>query len=266
MELSTEILALIMRYFGLNEAMRSDQSNEALRAELEKSLNGWVDRPGEEMRVVWTFSDRLIAWCYRNDYQRLIWEISWARNDAGFTFGAPVEVKEVQLYEPVNESRRDAKNGRFQETLTQSLALTESAAGAKRIKAIGITADVVNGNKRRYPRSVLAAAVAKLNGNLRESAGQGRLIATGEAEHPSDKGGRPNILETVVKWETASLDASGKVLIEGIILPTKRPRCAGAGSARHSGRCLDAWVWVIYPGERSQGLDPRSNRTDYYGL
>ena len=228
-EQEQKFLEALYRYFGttvqLVEALRSDQSYEALRQQIEDALNKWPAKPGTEMRVRFTYSDRMVAVSYietERAFIRRVWEIPWAKDEQGnFTFGTPIEVKEVDLFEPLTESAQGNKQGRFQETLTQPL-LVESTGDVKRIKAIGITSDVVNGNKRRYPRAVLASAVAKLNGNLRESAGQGRLIATGEAEHPSDKGGRPNILETVVKWEAASLDAGGQVLLEGVILPTQK--------------------------------------------
>lgn len=109
---------------------------------------------------------------------------------------------------------------RFNERVDQRLTLAERVDGqaGRPVKAIGITANVVNANRRRYPAAVLQSAVAKLN--LAESAGQGRLIALGEAEHPGDKSGRPNLLETVVKWEASSFDGS-HVLLEGVILPTQ---------------------------------------------
>lgn len=109
---------------------------------------------------------------------------------------------------------------RLQERIEQKLTLGERVDGqaGRPVRAIGITANVVNGNRRRYPAAVLQAAVAKLN--LAESAGQGRMIALGEVEHPGDKSGRPNFLETVVKWEASSFDGS-HVLLEGVILPTR---------------------------------------------
>jgi len=141
-----------------------------------------------------------------------------------------MEVEQVVTYEPVTESAgntgKPGKGQRFTETIEQALTVTEAtqAGGGRKVKAIGITADVINANGRRYPRKVLAEAVAKLNGHLHESNGQGQFIATGEAEHPSDKGQRASILETVVKWQAASLDAPGKVLLEGVILPTAKGR------------------------------------------
>jgi Prohead core protein serine protease len=228
--LTPELRAQILGHFGLNEAVRSDQSYEQLRADLDDAISEWPERPGERMRVTWTFSDRLIAvaWWLRDadpdsGMQRHIWEIPWSKDDTGaYTFGTPVEVVEVEVYEPMVESVNGGQ--RLTEQIEQRLEVVESRQedGARRVKAIGITADVVNGNRRRYPRGVLAAAIQQLNSHLHESAGQGRLIATGEAEHPSDKSGRPSLLETVVKWEAASLNAAGKTLLEGTILPTSK--------------------------------------------
>lgn len=232
--LDNDFRAKVLRYFGLNEAVRSDQSYEQLHADLEMAVNAWPERPGEYMHVMWVFSDRLIACSWRLRGQdmesdgpmamrRHIWEIPYQRSDeTAITFGQPVEVREIELYEPVAESKKRQGDQRLTETIEQAITFTEATNGSRKIKAVGITADVVNGNKRRYPRAVLAAAVAGLNSHLHESNGQGRLIATGEAEHPSDKTGRPNLLETVVKWEAASLDSAGKVLLEGVILPTSK--------------------------------------------
>jgi hypothetical protein len=227
----------LLRWFGLGqpmvEAVRNDQSYEALREQLTQALNGWERKPMGRLSVAWTFSDRVIAYSWvesDDDYQQHAWEIPWtAAEGGGFTFGTPVEVKVVQLYEPMGEglasgSASGGQRQRLVETVEQTLLpLGESRGdGPRRVRAIGITADVVNGNLRRYRRAVLAEAVARLNSKLNESAGQGRYILTGEAEHPSDKGGRANILETVFKWEAASLNAAGQVLLEGVILPTSK--------------------------------------------
>jgi len=120
---------------------------------------------------------------------------------------------------------RGSKRGqRFEERVDARVALEEREEGKpRRIKIEGaITADVVNGNMRRYPVSVIEAAIAELRGHLNESAGQGRAIQVlGEAEHPSDKGGRPNLLETVTKWDDVVLN-SGRVDIAGRILETSK--------------------------------------------
>lgn len=225
-----QFVAAVRRYFGLSESVRVDASYEALTNELRDALRVWPARPSNDMGVAWTFPDRVIvySWPEMEGQQRRAWEIPWQRDENGaITFGQATEVEQVVTYEPVTESAgKPGKGQRFTETIEQTLALTEAtqAGGGRKVRAIGITADVVNGNGRRYPRKVLAEAVAKLNGHLHESNGQGNLIATGEAEHPSDKGQRANILETVVKWQAASLDAPGKVLLEGVILPTAKGR------------------------------------------
>jgi len=226
-----QYVAAVLRHFGLTEAVRLDASYERLRDELTAALNTWGARPASEMHVAWTFPDRVIAYAWGDEVRgsERTWEIPWTRGEDGAViFGQPTPVQPVMTYEPVTESAptKPARGQRLQETIEQTLTVTESKGdgGPRKIKAVGITADVVNGNGRRYPRRVLAEAVARLNSHLHESNGQGNFIATGEAEHPTDKGGRASILETVVKWQTASLDAPGRVLLEGVILPTAKGR------------------------------------------
>lgn len=125
---------------------------------------------------------------------------------------------------------RDDRNGhkRFNERLAGALELVESADdnpnGPWRIQGVGITADVVNGNRRRYSAAVLAAAVANMKSHLNESAGQGRLYQIlGEPEHPSQKSGRPSLTETVVRWTDIRFDGK-QVLLEGNLLGTSLGR------------------------------------------
>jgi hypothetical protein len=234
MELSQQqYAAAVLRHFGLTETIRMDANYERLRDELAGALNAWGARPANDMHVAWTFPDRVIAYAWGEEGRGAdrTWEIPYTRGEDGApVFGQPVAVEQVLTYEPVTESATDggkaARGQRLQETVEQALIVAESKGdgGPRKVKAIGITADVVNGNGRRYPRRVLAEAVARLNGHLHESNGQGQFIATGEAEHPSDKGQRASILETVVKWQAASLDAPGRVLLEGVILPTAKGR------------------------------------------
>ena len=180
MELTEQqFVAAVRRYFGLSESVRQNDSYEAQRAEITAALNAWAGRPSSDIMVAWTFPDRVIAYTWRSDSvaeRERTWEIPWQRNEAGdIVFGQPVEVEFVGLYEPVTESAGKTGRGqRFTETIEQALTVTESKAdnGGRSIKAIGITADVVNGNGRRYPRKVLAEAVSRLNGHLHESNGQ----------------------------------------------------------------------------------------------
>lgn len=139
-------------------------------------------------------------------------------------------------YQPVGDSSSQGdeksesvvgeKRKRFTEVGVGHVEMVEAAGedGRRRIKAVGITADVINGNSRRYPGRVLRAAVEELKSHLHESAGQGRFLlpgVLGEAEHPSMKGGRPSLLETIVKWEAVNFDGQN-VLLEGAILPTSK--------------------------------------------
>lgn len=113
---------------------------------------------------------------------------------------------------------------KFNERVDAQVRLEESEAGKpRRIKIEGaITAGVVNGNGRRYPAEVVRAAVDELRSHLNESAGQGRAVQIlGEAEHPSDKGGRPNLLETVTKWNEIAFDGT-RVDLVGHILETSK--------------------------------------------
>jgi hypothetical protein len=113
---------------------------------------------------------------------------------------------------------------KFSERIEARVGLEEKQEGQPRkIKIEGaMTANVVNGNKRRYPVDVVRSAVDELRSHLNESAGQGRAIQVlGEAEHPSDKGGRPNLLETVTKWDEIAFDGT-RVDLTGRILETSK--------------------------------------------
>ena len=117
------------------------------------------------------------------------------------------------------------KGKRFEERIETAAVLEEAVEGKpRRIRfEKAMTADVVNGNGRRYPSAVLEAAIAELRSHLNESAGQGRAIQVlGEAEHPSDKPTkRASLLETIVKWEEVNFDGKD-VTIVGRILETSK--------------------------------------------
>lgn len=118
-----------------------------------------------------------------------------------------------------------AKKNNIIEFVERAVELEEAQEEGKprriRVKDV-IVADVVNGNGRRYPSDVIMRAVDEVRGHLHESAGQGRMVELlGEAEHPSDKSGRPNLLETVVKWDEISFDGQSASL-GGFILGTSK--------------------------------------------
>lgn len=130
---------------------------------------------------------------------------------------------------PKEESKKNGSRGRKRFTEdAQVLFSLEEAAGSNgsKLKVIrankAMTADIVNDNGRRYRNEVLRAAVEEVRKHLNESPGQGRLVQLlGEAEHPSTKGKRPNVLETVVKWNEIDFDDKN-VSLAGNILETSK--------------------------------------------
>lgn len=118
-----------------------------------------------------------------------------------------------------------AKKNKFTEFVEGQIELQEAEEGKpRRIRfKEAMTADIINGNGRRYSATVLEAAVSELRSHLNESAGQGRIVQVlGEAEHPSDKPtGRPNLLETVIKWDEVSFDGK-HIDIVGRVLETSK--------------------------------------------
>ena len=189
------------------------------------------------------FSDHVIVACWENSELKTdeYFKVTYSKDGDVYTFAARDAWEIVELtYQPqtmaplpsaspqigernLEGENRKRKGARFEERVDASITLEEAQEGKRRIKIEGaITAGVVNGNKRRYPANVIEAAVAELRNHLNESAGQGRAVQIlGEAEHPSDKGGRPNLLETVTKWEEVSF-VNGRVDITGRILETSK--------------------------------------------
>jgi hypothetical protein len=189
---------------------------------------------GPYLEIVDTFGDFLIVGEYGSSSKLKsdeFWKVTYTKSDDSYTFAARDQWEVVELaYQlqtaSVNEGKKRKKGSRFEERIQAPVTLLESEEGkARRIRIEGaITANIVNGNSRRYPSSVLEAAIEELRSHLNESAGQGRAIQIlGEAEHPSDKGGRANLLETVVKWEEVTFDGS-RVDVTGRILETSKGR------------------------------------------
>lgn len=153
--------------------------------------------------------------------------VPYERVDGAYVFVPRDEWEIVELtYQP--QTSMDESGGarqRMVERIEDRIELLEATDedDRHRIRAIGITADVVNGNGRRYPAHVLEAAVRDLRTHLHESAGQGRAMQLlGEAEHPSDKPTRrANLLETVVKWDEVEFDGR-QVILEGSLLQTAK--------------------------------------------
>lgn len=177
--------------------------------------------------VMETFADHVIVRNH-NLATSEYYYVPYTKDGESYIFAAREAWEVVELsYAPAQKHESLKKHGkRFVERVCDGrVTLLEATGdgGLRRIRAVGITADVVNGNGRRYPAAVLRAAVEDLKTHLHESAGQGRAMQLlGEAEHPSDKvTGRQNLTETVVKWKDIQFDGS-QVLLEGVILETAK--------------------------------------------
>jgi hypothetical protein len=183
------------------------------------------------------FADHVIVSDWRSNELKTdeYWKVTFSKEGESFSFSAREAWEVVELtYQPqssppVAEATSPQNGGkkrgrRLEERIDAMAVLEEKVEGQpRRIKfEKAMTAGIVNGNGRRYSVDVIHAAVAELSGHLHESAGQARAIQLlGEAEHPSDKGGRPNILETVIKWDEVSFDGRDVTLI-GSVLETSK--------------------------------------------
>ena len=190
--------------------------------------------------IVDTFADYIVVQAYGHGPSQSdlksdeYYKITYSKSGDAYTFAAKDAWEVVELtYQPqsassdqqsaVSESKKK-KGLKFNERINAQVVLEEREEGKPRkIKIEGaMTANVVNGNGRRYPVEVVRLAVDELRSHLNESAGQGRAIQVlGEAEHPSDKGGRPNLLETVTKWDEIAFDGT-RVDLTGRILETSK--------------------------------------------
>lgn len=184
--------------------------------------------------IVDTFADYVIVSEYGSTSELKsdeYYKVTYSKNADSYVFAARDQWEVVELaYQPqtaqVAEGNKKKRGKKFEERVNASVILLEREEGKpRRIRIDGaIQANVVNGNGRRYPSAVLKTAVAELSDHLNESAGQGRAIQIlGEAEHPSDKGGRPNLLETVTKWEEIAFDGAN-VDLTGRMLETSKGR------------------------------------------
>jgi hypothetical protein len=196
--------------------------------------------------IVDTFADAVIVKPWLPDDELSpdeYYRVTYEKTSDGYVFADEPEWQVVELtYQPqtqgetpaldnapVAESAPDKKRRgrRIVERLATTMVIDEAANGSggpRTIRADRVmTANIVNGNDRRYPALVLREAVEKMRTHLNESAGQGRVQYLGEVDHPSDKSGRPSALDTVVKWD--SVDFDGKhVSVAGHLLETSKGR------------------------------------------
>lgn len=187
------------------------------------------------------FSDHVIVSSWKSNSELKsdeFYMVTYERSGDSYAFATQGDWEIVELaYQPqtamVSEAKKaelKKKGQRFEETVPLAIELVEAegeepkAEGPWRINGIGITADVVNGNNRRYPAQVLKAAVEEMKDHLHESAGQGRVksLTVGESDHPEDKGNRrPLLSEVVINWDKVEFDGQ-QVVLEGNLLGTSR--------------------------------------------
>lgn len=189
--------------------------------------------------IIETFADHLIV---RDEGLEVdeYYLVAYSRGaDGGYSFADRASWEIVELaYQlrtaAISEGRQEAGEeleGRFVEQVSCAIRLEEATEedGARYINGIGLTADIVNGNGRLYPSAIVRKAVEEAQTHLNESLGQGRLAITGEAEHPSDKSGRAQFLETVIRWVELEFDESQRqITIRGRVLDTAKGRDAVA--------------------------------------
>jgi hypothetical protein len=175
-------------------------------------------------------------------------------------------------YQPANlmESLKGRSGQRIKETSAASAYLGEAEKEKpRRIFADVATADVVNGNNRRYSLAVLVEAVQEARQHLHESLSQGRAILLGEEDHPNsaDKRSGPKLTETIVAWDDIWFDYDvNQVKVSGKMVENSRGRDAivtmdagvlpgvslrGYGEAKkvkENGRSIEDVQWLRFTG------------------
>ena len=169
------------------------------------------------------------------------YRVSYIRDGDDFAFAAREDWEVVELsYQPVQTTESGQKKSGstvkerklFTETIRGGLqavngtdeTLDEARGknkGPWRVAGHGITADIVNSNRRRYRRHVLQAAIHEARQAMQNEPA-GTLILAGEVDHPGDKQTRTALLgETVIKWDSVDMDGPN-VMVEGDLLATSK--------------------------------------------
>jgi len=218
------------------------------------------------------------------------YQVDFQKSGESYLFSTRDQWKIIEMKyadKTMAESREGSKHKgkRLEESIIPAqVQLLEAKAEDKtrRIRINGLMeADKLNGNHRRYSKSVLESAVLEWKNHLHESAGQGRLkILTGEVEHPTEKGNkRPQFLETVVVWDTLHwngerLDIEGNLietskgrdvlaLMEAGVLPGGSVRGAyDAKSAKEGKTLIEEVTWCSFTGADLVGDPSFSNAAE----
>lgn len=201
------------------EELTKGSMNYTMRVIRDAFYKTFPDHHYEYFYIEEIFADHLIV-CGEKLPSDEFYFVSYSRDaesESGYVFAPRSEWVVVELtYQPkgIEERLRESKGRKFNEVFNTAVTLSEAEAGSKTrtLYADGATADVVNGNRRRYREAVLREAVAEARKHLRESLSQGRAILLGEEDHPSDKGQTPKLTETIIKWVDLYLDAKKKVI------------------------------------------------------
>lgn len=236
-----ESLRRVERGRALEELVKGslDYTMHAIRSAFEKQFK---TPEGLDYWIAEIFSEHVIVSEWRYNGQTKLkpdeyWLVTYTKDGDSYTFAALDDWEIVELAyqaQTMDEAKQPQakKNGRrrrFEERMEAArvtLEEDEQEGGPRRIRVEGaMTVGVVNDNGRRYPRPVVVEALNELRQHLHESAGQGRALQMlGEAEHPSGKPSRrPNLLETVVKWNEVTLNGD-RVDLEGHVIETSKGR------------------------------------------
>ena len=122
-----------------------------------------------------------------------------------------------------SENHEDADKKVVIETLSRVQPVVEAGKKLRKVKAIGITADVLNANGRVYPAEVLREAVRDTKLAMEADGFYGRQYLLGESEHPSSRMANPDLTQNVVNWTSIDYDETiGAIVVEGIIVETAK--------------------------------------------
>jgi hypothetical protein len=196
--------------------------------------------------------------------------VTYAQNGSHFVFANREEWEVVELtYQPagVLEQLRERKGERIKDSGSSAYLGEAVADKPRRIFADVATADVVNGNSRRYPLAVLVEAVHEAKSHLHESFSQGRAILLGEEDHPADKKQSPRLTETITVWddiwfdyETNQVKTSGRMIanshgrdaivtMDAGVLPGVSLRGYGESKfIKENGRTVEEVLWLRFTG------------------
>jgi hypothetical protein len=257
---------------ALSEATTKGSVEYTMRAIRSDFYRQYPDTMDDEWYIVEeTFADHVIVYSNKLSHDEFYFVTYSQADDGRYLFAAKADWEVVELtYQSsgVLERLRERSGQKLKETSISSAYLGEAVEGKpRRIFADVATADIVNGNNRRYPLAVLVEAVHEAKTHLNESFSQGRAILLGEEEHPNDKRQSPRLTETIIVWDDIwfeykenQVKVSGRI-VENIrgkdaivtmaagVLPGVSLRGYGESkSVKENGRSIDEVLWLRFTG------------------